>query len=352
MILFMPDISGFTNFVKSVEIEHSKHIISELLETLLAVNPLKMSLAEIEGDALFYYFEDTEVSKSDLIDHVRQIYLAFHHKVKVFESQRICQCGACHSTVNLKLKFVAHYGPSNFIEIQNTKKPYGPDAIAVHRLLKNQIDSDEYILITEKLEESLVSKLSELEWKQASEQYDVENINYSFAEISSWQSQVKETDSLVEEIPNGKLVDLSIDIDQSTNIIYEYLSNFELKKKWIDEVKIQYKKDRVNQAGTKHVCVIDGKNIQFETIKPTNDNKEILTYGEVTNDVPLFKEIKSFYFLEPQNKGTKLKVVFQLEPKYKIIGWMLPLIKNKLKNNFQNSIVKLKNIVEASESLT
>jgi predicted nucleic-acid-binding protein len=54
-LYFIPDISGFTRFVNETEIEHSIHIIEELLETLLDNNPLEFKLAEIEGDALFMY---------------------------------------------------------------------------------------------------------------------------------------------------------------------------------------------------------------------------------------------------------------------------------------------------------
>ncbi len=34
-LFFIPDISGFTNFVNNTELEHSIHIISELLELLI-----------------------------------------------------------------------------------------------------------------------------------------------------------------------------------------------------------------------------------------------------------------------------------------------------------------------------
>ena len=54
-ILFMPDISGFTEFVHHTDINHSRHIISELLELLIDSNNMDLELAEIEGDALFLY---------------------------------------------------------------------------------------------------------------------------------------------------------------------------------------------------------------------------------------------------------------------------------------------------------
>nr|WP_296323553.1 DUF2652 domain-containing protein [Winogradskyella sp.] len=53
-LLFIPDISGFTNFVQTTEAEHSQHVIAELLEVLIASNTQELKLAEIEGDALFF----------------------------------------------------------------------------------------------------------------------------------------------------------------------------------------------------------------------------------------------------------------------------------------------------------
>jgi len=53
-LLFLPDISGFTEFVQTTEVEHSQHVISELLEVLIEANTEQLQLAEIEGDALFF----------------------------------------------------------------------------------------------------------------------------------------------------------------------------------------------------------------------------------------------------------------------------------------------------------
>jgi len=59
-LLFIPDISGFTNFVTNTEIEHSRHIIQELLEVIINSNNLGLEISEIEGDAiLFYKYGDT-----------------------------------------------------------------------------------------------------------------------------------------------------------------------------------------------------------------------------------------------------------------------------------------------------
>ena len=53
---FIPDINGFTSLAKKVEIEHSQHIINELVEIIINTNPIKLTVTEIEGDTVFYNF--------------------------------------------------------------------------------------------------------------------------------------------------------------------------------------------------------------------------------------------------------------------------------------------------------
>ena len=47
-LLFLPDISGFTEFVQTTEINHSQHVISELLDILADANTQNLQLAEVE----------------------------------------------------------------------------------------------------------------------------------------------------------------------------------------------------------------------------------------------------------------------------------------------------------------
>jgi hypothetical protein len=54
-IILIPDISGFTEFTNATEIDHSSHIITELLELIISSNECDFTLAEIEGDAVLFY---------------------------------------------------------------------------------------------------------------------------------------------------------------------------------------------------------------------------------------------------------------------------------------------------------
>ncbi len=51
----VPDISGFTKLVANADVNFTKEIIPALLRKLIDNNILHMSIAEIEGDAIFFY---------------------------------------------------------------------------------------------------------------------------------------------------------------------------------------------------------------------------------------------------------------------------------------------------------
>ena len=53
-LLFIPDISGFSRFVNTVELEHSRFIIQQLLEVLIRANDSGLQISEIEGDAILF----------------------------------------------------------------------------------------------------------------------------------------------------------------------------------------------------------------------------------------------------------------------------------------------------------
>lgn len=84
-LYFMPDISSFTEFVNNTELEHSIHIVSELLEILIDNANIGLELVEIEGDALFMFtikipnYEDLWFQTSTMLK-------AFHNHTKNYET--------------------------------------------------------------------------------------------------------------------------------------------------------------------------------------------------------------------------------------------------------------------------
>lgn len=82
-LLFVPDISGFTQFVNTTEIAHSRHIIEELLEKLLDANELGLQVSEVEGDAiLFYRFGDPPPAAA-FFAQVQRMFVHFHSHLRL-----------------------------------------------------------------------------------------------------------------------------------------------------------------------------------------------------------------------------------------------------------------------------
>ncbi|SHJ62136.1 Protein of unknown function [Hymenobacter daecheongensis DSM 21074] len=150
-LLLMPDISGFTTFVHETELEHSQHIISELLETLISANELNLTVAEIEGDAVLFYREESVPTPAQIVAQARRMFRAFHGWVQEFVSTCPCGCAACQSVRRLTLKVVAHAGPLGFTTVRQQRKPFGEAVVVLHRLLKNDIPSHEYVLLSHAL---------------------------------------------------------------------------------------------------------------------------------------------------------------------------------------------------------
>ena len=113
-LLFIPDISGFTQFVQTTEAEHSQHVIAELLEVLIEANTLDLKLAEVEGDALFFNRESYIPSQEQLLAQIETMFTAFYSHLKMLEKNRICPCNACATAPNVQLKIVAHSGELQF----------------------------------------------------------------------------------------------------------------------------------------------------------------------------------------------------------------------------------------------
>ena len=78
------------------------------------------------------------------------MFLRFHSYLNEIDKTNVCQCGACKTASNLTLKFITHLGDTKEVAVKNFKKLIGSDLILAHRLLKNNIASDEYLLLTDK----------------------------------------------------------------------------------------------------------------------------------------------------------------------------------------------------------
>ncbi len=335
--LFLPDISGFTDFVSQTEINHSKHIISEVLEILIESNILGLQLAEIEGDALFYYLEGKLPSLSDLNQQVEQMFLAFHNHLRLYDHQRICECGACQTAADLKLKFFAHAGEIQFVELKNFKKPHGKEVIVVHRLMKNSVPINEYLLASEGYLNEMDGahgKTKDIEFETGMDVYDAGSINYCYSNLEKLHDRLNELPSYTGETDSIDPIKVTGVVEVPPNALFELLSNLKYRHLWNQGVtKILYDEKHLNRQGQEHVCVIEGKEVVFETVGKSDNGSGRLIYGEKTHNIPLIEKAVNYFVIEKDDVGSRLTIESHLDAKSFLGALVKPFFKRKLKKN-------------------
>ena len=191
-LLFIPDISGFTEFITNIELQHSRHIIQELIEVLIDANHIGLEVSEIEGDAvLFFKFGDSP-ELSLIYEQVEKMFFAFHKHLKKYDESRTCHCNACSSAINLTLKFITHHGEFTGYKIKNFYTLIGKDVIVAHQLLKNAIDNHEYWLVTKNLSND--DQLSEFRewmmWNESNKHIDGKEVTFLYTQLSPLKTAV------------------------------------------------------------------------------------------------------------------------------------------------------------------
>ncbi len=158
VILIIADISGYTRFITS-NIEtttHSQAVVTELVETIIKQVEIPLEVAKLEGDAVFLYSvkENSDTmswndKRMKIGEKLITFFETFTKKVVELSMSTLCECDACKNISMLRLKIIVHSGKAVFHRIGKFEELGGVDAIVVHRLLKNSLKSNEYILLTE-----------------------------------------------------------------------------------------------------------------------------------------------------------------------------------------------------------
>jgi uncharacterized protein YndB with AHSA1/START domain len=133
------DISGYTQFLAGVELDHAQDIITDLMDTVVRSLRPPFRLAKFEGDAAFLYAVGDKPDGSAVQDAVEATYFAFRRRLRDIEQATSCACSACREMQRLDLKFVAHHGEFITHRMAGRAELAGRDVILVHRLLKNTV---------------------------------------------------------------------------------------------------------------------------------------------------------------------------------------------------------------------
>jgi hypothetical protein len=138
--LVLADISGYTSYLAGTELEHAHEILTALLETIVRHFKAVLTIAKLEGDAVFAYAPEAKVPRGEtLVELIECTYVAFRDHVEAAHRRTTCTCNACRNMPSLDLKFMAHHGDYIVQTISGIHELVGSDVNLVHRLLKNHV---------------------------------------------------------------------------------------------------------------------------------------------------------------------------------------------------------------------
>lgn len=153
--LVIVDISGYTDFIvnRTVSLVHAEEIISELLDALAERSQHPLTLNKFEGDAALLYAEsgaDPAAATTDVLEQLGAMFDAFAEcKQRIGVARSNCGCDACVNIDNLCLKGFMHSGEIVIKQLRGFEELAGEGVILLHRLLKNNINAREYVLLTD-----------------------------------------------------------------------------------------------------------------------------------------------------------------------------------------------------------
>ncbi len=156
VVLIVADISNYTGFMMASQesLVHGQQIVGELLQAILSEVEIPLQVKDIEGDAVFLYAvaepgAEWEDVRQRVSDKILDFFRAFRATLVSAADASICPCAICDHLEELRLKVVVHAGQAALADVAGRTHLFGPDVALVHRLLKNSVPADEYILFTE-----------------------------------------------------------------------------------------------------------------------------------------------------------------------------------------------------------
>ena len=348
--IFMPDISGFTRFVNETDIIHSTHIITELLEAIINANELDLTVSEIEGDAVLFYKAGKQPPWEDIIRQTEKMFTQFHLNLKRYRRDRLCNCGACSTASNLSLKFVAHYGDIGINSIDSHIKLMGPEITLAHRLLKNSINENEYLLTTENVtgQSSKSEDFSWVELTKTSEEYDdIGSVKYAFFSISPMYQKIEEIAEPRSADKINNPASASIDINVSLQFLHSIVTDITQKPAWVFGIsRIVRRENNVPRVGTTHTCVLPITSVDMESVNNMMEEGRS-EYAERIDNLRFLPTLTIFFIMD-RIEELKSRLTIELHhSKPKSLGFITSLIiKMMSKFMFTKSLKKLKKFSE------
>lgn len=345
-MLFIPDISGFTQFVSQADIEHSRLIIQELLEALVSANQIGLQISEIEGDAILFYKYGEVPPLEQLYGQVEKMFCEFHRRLSIYECYRFCWCEACQSAINLTLKIITHYGEFTGYHVSSFNKLIGKDVIVAHQLLKNDIDQHEYWLVTENLlqDKKPVGFTQWMRWSNGARNTESGQLPYVYTQLGPLKKQVGSTPPPEFDLSDKvKVVSLSREYHTDIVRLFHATGNFNYRSRWREGVKsVQGITHILPRVGMRFTCQMEnGEKVIYYSSYSHSDDR--VAFSETDED----KKSATHYTLQTSGENTvTLTIDYYIQKDFVGETLFSLLKKRKVKEDLKKSMARLDRLVQ------
>jgi len=156
-IFILPDISHYSRFMTQNQFAfgHAQQIVFALINAIIEAATNTIELSKLEGDAALFFVDAERHSKETVGQTIMEILGAFYSERRRLIASNICPCAACRQIGDLELKVFVHRGQASRFKFRGTVDLFGTDVIILHRLMKNGVQGDRYVMVTDAATDSV-----------------------------------------------------------------------------------------------------------------------------------------------------------------------------------------------------
>ena len=178
--------------------------------------------------------------------------------------------------------------------------------IVAHRLLKNDVDANEYILITEPCCNAVGHEDAgaKLQWAKSSQAYEtIGNVGYEFATLTDYRAQFPEPPAPPRFVVEKGDDNLEIVIDAPIKAVYQTLVNVDRRPEWLDGVDTIDREMTSERINMRHNCVFHGLKL-INTAVFCDFSEQRAHYSEKVEIPEIGLMLQAHYQMEPVGEGS------------------------------------------------
>ncbi len=326
--LIIADITGYTAFLSSSELEHAEDSLWSLINLIIKHTKVPLVISRLEGDAVISYAEEGSFLQGQtLVEMIEAIYVAFKRAIELMVLNTSCTCNACRNIPNLDLKFFVHFGTFMLQKLPTYTELIGTDVNLVHRLMKNTITErfnlKAYVVYSQAAVDALgIQEIAETMSAHAEEYAHFGTVELFIQDMQAVWERDKERSRILVEPDEAKLM-VEYDFPISPVFMWEHVTGPEFKAilTLSNSANIDQKKKGRIDSGSAYLCA-HGKSVTPQTIVDWQPFEQYTTHNPIAQGVFCYWTT----LLVPTESGTKVMMLTgKAQDGNGIVRWLINL---------------------------